>query len=361
MLWTGTEVLVWGGYGREGYLKDGARYDAGARTWKAISTTNAPSERESVDAVWTGSTMIIWGGRASDEYRYDGGLYDVLKDEWTAMNTNGAPRGRRGNSAVWTGKELVVWGGFGWKVPPRSEDGYLGDGGRYNLQTGEWSPVSTNDAPRARSGHVTVWTGTEMIVWGGSSEAGHTNDGAVYDPEANSWSVMATEEAPTARADAVAVWTGREMIVWGGRATGLQGQSVALNDGARYDPSANKWTALEDEVLAYARFGHTAIWTGTDMIIWGGHFVNDASIERYWNDTWSYSPRLPGLEIDFQGANHRVSWRYPSSGFVVERSFGLDGLGWSQDLAGPVRDDDFWRLNDTAAGERLFYRLRKAD
>src|SRR6185437_6648757 len=31
-------------------------------TWTATSTVNAPSERDSHTAVWTGSEMIIWGG-----------------------------------------------------------------------------------------------------------------------------------------------------------------------------------------------------------------------------------------------------------------------------------------------------------
>ena len=30
-----------------------------------------------------------------------------------------------------------------------------------------WTATSTTNAPSARAGHSAVWTGTEMIVWGG--------------------------------------------------------------------------------------------------------------------------------------------------------------------------------------------------
>src|SRR5437667_239686 len=34
-------------------------------TWTATTTTNAPSARSYPTAIWTGSEMIVWGGRAS--------------------------------------------------------------------------------------------------------------------------------------------------------------------------------------------------------------------------------------------------------------------------------------------------------
>ena len=60
-----------------------------------------------------------------------------------------------------------------------------------------------------------------------------------------------------------AVWTGNEMIVWGGF------NGSYLKDGARYNPAANRWTAVAPNVLS-TRFSHAAVWTGNEMIIWGG-------------------------------------------------------------------------------------------
>src|SRR5262249_44473127 len=77
-------------------------------------------------------------------------------DSWTATSTNNAPAGRGDHTAVWTGSEMIVWGGrLGFSV--------LNTGGRYDPATDSWTATSTTNAPAARSLHTAVWTGTEMI------------------------------------------------------------------------------------------------------------------------------------------------------------------------------------------------------
>jgi len=41
-------------------------------------------------------------------------------------------------------------------------------------------------------------------------------DGRAYDPMTNTWRTLSTTSAPAARADHTAVWTGSSMIIWGG-------------------------------------------------------------------------------------------------------------------------------------------------
>jgi N-acetylneuraminic acid mutarotase len=100
------------------------------------------------------------------------------------------------------------------------------------------------------------------------------NDGGRYNPAGNSWTAVTTTGAPAARDLHTAVWTGSEMIVWGGFGSGL-------NDGGRYNPAGNSWTAVTTSGAPAARFYHTAVWTGSEMIVWGG---------SAFNDTWSYTP-----------------------------------------------------------------------
>jgi N-acetylneuraminic acid mutarotase len=69
------------------------------------------------------------------------------------------------------------------------------------------------------------------------------------------------------------------MIVWGG-----SGSGGFLNDGGRYNPAGNSWTAMSTTGAPAARALHTAVWTGTVMIVWGG------AGSSYLNDTWSYTP-----------------------------------------------------------------------
>ncbi|PYJ31882.1 MAG: galactose oxidase, partial [Verrucomicrobia bacterium] len=88
--------------------------------------------------------------------------------------------------------------------------------GRYNPGTDSWTATSTTGAPAARLRHTAVWTGTEMIVWGGTDNSSFLNTGGRYNPGTNSWTATSTTSAPAARDFHTAVWTGSEMIVWGG-------------------------------------------------------------------------------------------------------------------------------------------------
>ena len=130
-------------------------------TWMATSRgTSIPAGREEHTAVWTGSEMIVWGGYSGSSYLNTGGRYDPSTDSWTATSLTNAPDGRVDHTAVWTGTEMIVWGG--WNFPDR-----LNTGGKYNPSTDSWTATSLTNAPEGRYYHTAVWTGSEMIVWGG--------------------------------------------------------------------------------------------------------------------------------------------------------------------------------------------------
>ena len=59
---------------------------------------------------------------------------------------------------------MIVWSGF------VSGIGYVNTGGRYNPSTDSWTATSPTNAPAGRYYHTAVWTGNEMIVWGGADE-----------------------------------------------------------------------------------------------------------------------------------------------------------------------------------------------
>ena len=63
-----------------------------------------------------------------------------------------------------------------------------------------------------------------MIVWGGNGLSGDLNTGARYNPITNSWTAISTVNAPLGRQFPQSVWTGTEMIVWGGGNGGAGGQ-----------------------------------------------------------------------------------------------------------------------------------------
>jgi N-acetylneuraminic acid mutarotase len=185
-----------------------------------------------------------------------------IGNTWTPTNLTGAPDGRVSHTAVWTGSEMIVWGGDTCFL---SCD--VNTGGRYNPSTDSWTATSTANAPDGRHSHTAVWTGTEMIVWGGFSLGiGDLNTGGRYNPAIDSWTATSTANAPNARSFHTAVWTGSEMIVWGGE--DLVG--TCFNTGGRYDPGTDSWMATSAANAADAREGHTAVWTDNEMIVWGG-------------------------------------------------------------------------------------------
>jgi hypothetical protein len=173
-------------------------------------------------------------------------------DTWST--TAGPPDGRDNHTAIWTGTEMIIWGGgaFG-----------MNTGGRYNPSTDTWIPTSTTNAPSARYSHTAVWTGTEMIVWGGGFPG--TNTGGRYNPDSDSWITTNASNAPTARLSHAAVWTGTEMIVWGG----WDGLKTFFDTGGRYNPNTDTWTAISSTNAPTARYNLTAAWTGSEMIVWG--------------------------------------------------------------------------------------------
>ena len=63
-----------------------------------------------------------------------------------------------------------------------------------------WQQRLGDSAPTARYLHTAVWTGSEMIVWGGYNGSSYFNDGGRYNPAANSWTAVTTTGAPAARA-----------------------------------------------------------------------------------------------------------------------------------------------------------------
>jgi N-acetylneuraminic acid mutarotase len=179
-------------------------------------------------------------------------------DTWTA--TNHPPIARSNHTAVWTGSEMIVWGGTNG---PGSD---LKTGGKYNPSTDSWAITSTTSAPSARRWHTAVWTGSEMIIWGGYDDnTPYLNTGGRYNPSTNTWITTTTTNAPTARIYHTAVWTGSEMIVWGGYG-GLGG----LNTGGRYNPGTDSWTATSTAHAPSGRQWHATVWTGSEMIVWSG-------------------------------------------------------------------------------------------
>ena len=223
-------------------LGTGGVYDPSTNAWSPVATAGAPAAREFATAVWTGSGMIVWGGikfnsMAAPTVFNNGGIYDPQTNSWRAVSTSGAPAARFAHSAVWTGSEMIVWGGdsrmFGFAAPGGLSDQRL-----------------AGETERVRQAVI---------------DPGPLNSGGIYDPVTDSWRPLSTVNAPSPRAEHTAVWTGSRMIVWGG------GDAHSnLAGGGLYDPETDTWVRVSSVGEPSARDSHTAVWTGSRMIVWGG-------------------------------------------------------------------------------------------
>jgi N-acetylneuraminic acid mutarotase len=282
-VWTGSEMIVWGGTNFSDYFNTGGRYNPDTNSWKAISTTNAPDARFRHTAVWTGSEMIVWGGNNGSSRLNTGGRYNPTADNWTATTMTSSPSNRELHAAVWTGSEMIVWGGYDGSL-------LLNAGGRYNPGTDSWTATSPVNAPTGRYFHTAVWTGSEMIIWGGYDVTNaYVNTGGRYHPISDNWTSTNPGNVLSARAEHTAVWTGSKMIVWGGIFDDGQ-TAYFLNTGGRYNPGTDRWTVTNTTNAPIGRVDQTAVWTGSEMIIWGGYYF-DQAIQSHWLNTGGrYNP-----------------------------------------------------------------------
>jgi N-acetylneuraminic acid mutarotase len=294
-IWTGSEMIIWGGFDFNGRLNTGGKYDPITDSWTSTSFVNAPSPRDYHSAVWTGSEMIVWGG---EPILNTGARYNPIADSWMATSRNNAPAARAAHTAVWTGTEMIVWGG-------RDDVSRFNTGGRYDPNTDSWTATGTTNAPEARWAHTVEWTGSQMIVWGGTNQIASLNSGGKYNLADNLWTPTNTANAPLGRFAHTTVWTGSEMIVWGG----VDSTSNDANTGGRYNPSTDSWIATNVNNAPSPRDSHTAVWTGNEMIVWAGIFktTNLDTGGRYEPGTDNWMP-TSSLNAPLARENHTAVW-----------------------------------------------------
>ena len=177
---------------------------------------------------------------------------------------------RTGAATVWSGHELLVWSGDSGD----QADTLLPDGAGYDPAADRWRLLPP--APIApRTSMTSIWTGREFIVWGGydhdtGNEFHVTADGAAYDPATNRWRTIAPSPL-TPRAEAVGVWTGTELIVLGGHPAIITDEVHGDSDAAAYDPVRDRWRRLPAALpvpAGQSLYPPSAVWTDTSLLVW---------------------------------------------------------------------------------------------
>ena len=283
-VWTGSEMLIWGGDGLNGQLGDGAAYDPRADSWQLLP--DAPlSARNAPAAVWTGHEMLLWGGTSGDGSHSDGAVYNPTSKTWRTIAA--APFESSGRPiAVWTGTEMVVLAGFNssdaaaydpvadqWRrladLPghlqaPNPVAAWTGSRVFTVVQAAGRTPLDSAprvisldlgdnqwiDAPRVDEGQVVLtWMGDALVAAAG-------RQAVILDADGRSWTPIAEAPGSTRVGDTPAVWTGTQLLLW------------EVDSASVVDPTRRTWEPLA------ADFGHrtqpAAVWADGVFLSWGG-------------------------------------------------------------------------------------------
>jgi hypothetical protein len=253
-------------------------YNPGTDSWASFNFNNIPAFMK---AVYAPPGFILWNGQTGE-----GNSYNLTTNTFAALSNVNAPFARTLFSMLFTGSKLIIWGGKPWTVgQPLTNTGAV-----YDIATDTWTAMSTAGAPEARANHTATWCSStgRMVVWGGYSQAGiRLNTGGIYDPVTNTWTgATSLTGAPAARENHTATWTGTAMIIFGGNLG-----TTVLNTGAIYNPGANTWTTISAVGAPNVR-NHGVSWGAGKLFVAGGssNDVDGSNILQWYTEStnsWS--------------------------------------------------------------------------
>jgi hypothetical protein len=275
--------------------------------WATTRNEEAFYPRSAADsvAVWTGAEMLVYGNPippAAGVPSSQGGMrYDPATDSWRSFSRPAMPLADYYHEGVWSGSELILWGGC------RAEPGTtyaicdVTAGARYNPTTDTWRSMSQSGAPSVGVTRALQWIGNRMFAWGGSTGS---NAAALYDPVADHWTSIATP--PESRRYHKSLWTGSEVLVLGG-VNGAFPASTAL----AYRPATNTWRTLpaaDGPSWDEGYYDSTMMaWNGTEALVLSPVSPTAMRLFRYdaAHDTWSTAAATGTPSIRRNGA---IAW-----------------------------------------------------
>lgn len=204
-------------------------------------------------------SVFFWGGQDGAGLALDtGAIYEPVKDTWKYLpKDTGAPSARMMASAVYTGTSIIVFGGTDALGNP------LRDGAVYDLVGNQWTALPANNAVTRRSAPFGLWDGTRASFFGGL--------GAMNVPlsradrfDLSNWSISTTSGDPGALVDPGVTFDGATMYVFGGMLNTNRQDRVYS-----YTPSSDTWVKLANSGLT-PRTGAFTAWDGTRLVAWGG-------------------------------------------------------------------------------------------
>lgn len=300
-VWTGEEMLVWGGSALDPetlmprLVSRGAAYDPKADTWRRIPAAPIKSGT-GYSVTWTGDEVLVWGDpdRGSKTKSNRGAAFDPKTSEWRRI-PSGPLTGRSGHLAVWTGDELIVWGGW---LTSYERERYDGSGAAYDPETDSWRKLPRGPLPAGYDAKG-AWTGGEVLVMStpmgiAPEDYPKFDELAAFDPETNSWRELERPPQVSYVSPPVAYVDGKLAVLsLGGTVDGgeVNAYDKDYETGGVYDYSTDKWTAHAQPPKRPQQ-----TWEQTAM---GSEIVIDALAYNPSTDSWRTLPEFPLREREF--------------------------------------------------------------
>ena len=339
-VWTGTEVVVWGGYGPgvSGLAPQGAAFNPATGVWRMLPASPLSPSLGQV-AVWDGSEVLVWEGIAlnpSFPTHGDGAAYKPATNSWRKLAP--APYSAQRVVTAWTGTVLVMLGGYGPDGPAGFDS--IHGGAAYDPRTDSWTAISSPPLPTS---HSLAWTsvvqaGDRLVAfseWATSIPCGPActdgpggTDVFTYDVATRAWHLQPAATGAISGVDQ-AFWTGRVILTRGGRWCGGCGLPPSTQISATYDPALNRWSVIAPDPLAGESLAR--VWPGSALFSIDEHpsrggtdGVNPADTSAYDAVSgWLSLPPAPSgcfgtvQEVPAVWTGHRVVFYCPTVALTV--------------------------------------------
>ena len=172
-----------------------------------------------------------------------------------------APEPRAFPTTVWTGNMMILWGGIRGEEP-------AGNGGATIRSPTPESDLVRRRPSSARVFHTAVWTGSRMIVWGGEPCPNIYDKGLSFTIRSRTRGARST----TSRNRRLAGTTrrsGPETGWWSGEGSSAFIRRLRWQRGSRMTLQRTAGRLPRRRTRHAARQDHTAVWTGSSMLVWG--------------------------------------------------------------------------------------------
>ncbi|MBK8700814.1 MAG: hypothetical protein IPN29_15230 [Saprospiraceae bacterium] len=131
----------------------------------------------------------------------------------------------------------------------------------FDCNTGTTANFPTNPCAGIVVTKAQVWTGSQLVLYGPSG-------GFTFNPNTNLYTCIETMNGNLYRPGSSATWTGSEVFYYGGYIILPGPDTISADGGVSYNPGTNLWSDIP--VGGPRVHQHTAVWTGTELMIIGG-------------------------------------------------------------------------------------------